>query len=409
MSEQDPIRSSPSGDSPRPRVAAPSSSPTCRSAGRGLDACVPEGGDWLQLFRNAVEQTADIVLITDVGGRIVHVNPAFERITGWARHQAIGSSPNILKSGLHDPAFYAAMWETLLRGEIYRATIANRRKNGDLFYIEQTISPITDAGGRITHFVSVGKDATQARINEHNESKLALARAVQQRFYPAAPPCIEGFDIAGATYPAESLGGDYFDYVSMPEGRLGLVIGDVSGHGLDAALLMSETRAYLRSFASVYSDTGQVLTSVNRVLSADIDDNRFVTLMLVRLDLATRTAVYSSAGHETCCVFRRPGSRKIEMTSAGTPLGMFPGTVYDNSAAIRLAQGDVLLLTTDGLPDAEDRDGVSFGRDRVRRVVMERRGQTAREIVDALIAAQRRFSAGRRPSDDITLIVCRVL
>lgn len=410
MSRRDGRRRGARGSRPRRNTACPGSWAAPEAAWADGSACRTSADiDWLSLFQSVVDQTTDVVLITDARGHIVHVNPAFELMTGWDRQEVLGAAPSLLRSGLHERSFFADMWNKILRGESFRATIANRRKNGELFYIEQTIGPVRDAEGRITHFVSVGKDASQSRIIQQNQSRMLLARAVQQRFYPKAAPAVNGLDIAGATYPADSLGGDYFDYVTMPGGRLGLVIGDVSGHGLDAALLMSETRAYLRSFASVDADVAGVLTSVNRVLNGDIDESRFVTLMLVRLNPTTRTAVYASAGHETCYLFPREGLRAIELASTGIPLGMFPAARYDSGAKIALATGDVLVLLTDGLRESEDLEGECFGHGRLERAVLGLRERTAREIVEGLIAAQREFSHGTTPADDVTVVVCRAV
>ncbi|MDH3285461.1 MAG: PAS domain S-box protein, partial [Acidobacteriota bacterium] len=264
--------------------------------------------DRINRLSSAVEQAADVILITDAGGVIEYVNPAFESITGYSAGEALGESPSILNSGRHDAEFFSRMWRQILDGKVFEGVIANRRKDGEIFYTQQTISPIKAASGRISHFVSVGRDITSMREAEEQKSKMRFARAVQQRFYPSGSPSVKGFDISGAAYPADATGGDYFDYIPMPDGRSGVAVGDVSGHGFDSALLMSETRAYVRSLASADPDVGRVLTAANRVTSADIEDNRFITLMLVRFDPASRTLIYASAGHETGYILDRKGA-----------------------------------------------------------------------------------------------------
>jgi CheY-like chemotaxis protein len=137
--------------------------------------------------------------------------------------------------------------------------------------------------------------------------KLRLAREVQQRLFPAAPARVPGYDIYGASYPAETTGGDYFDYIPIREGCLGIVVGDVCGHGFGPAMLMAATRAYLRALALTRCGVAEVLGLVNRALAADVAEGHFVTLLLARLDPAARSLTYSSAGHQRGYVLAASG------------------------------------------------------------------------------------------------------
>ena len=213
----------------------------------------------IRTLTNAVEQTADSILITNTAGMVEYVNPAFESTTGYARDEVLGRTPAILKSGVHDAAFYEELWTTITAGHPFRATIANRKKNGEVYYAEQTITPMRDSGGTITHYVSVVKDVTETRKLQEQEYQMKLARSVQQRFYKMASPQIRGFDIAGASFPADATGGDYFDFVPLPRGRIGISVGDVCGHGISSALLMVELRASLRAIAWKSPNLGKYL------------------------------------------------------------------------------------------------------------------------------------------------------
>jgi PAS domain S-box-containing protein len=205
---------------------------------------------------NVVEQTADSVFMTDRTGAIVYVNPAFEQVTGYSRDEALGCTPRLLKSGEHDRHFYKELWDTVLGGRVYRGTLLNRKKNGQIFHSEQTISPIAGADGQSEYLVSVAKDITERLRSERQEAELEAAHAIQQRLYPRESPQIPGFDIAGAVRPAESLCGDYFDFFPMPSGCLGITIADVMGHGVGPSILMAQARAYLRSLALTSADVG---------------------------------------------------------------------------------------------------------------------------------------------------------
>jgi len=165
-----------------------------------------------RLLSAVAEQTADAVFITDRQGVIEYVNPAVERMTGFPPGELIGRTPKVLRSGLHTEADYAGIWATLLKGDVFRGTLINRKKtDGEIYYSEQTITPIRDSGGRVSRFVSVAKDLTEVRAAIDRDSNLRLARSVQQRMYPAAPPAACGFDVAGTAIPAAETGGDAGD------------------------------------------------------------------------------------------------------------------------------------------------------------------------------------------------------
>ncbi len=360
----------------------------------------------IMLLSRAVEQTADSVLITNREGTIEYVNPAFEATTGYTREEAIGKTPRILKSGQHDPGFYKMLWDTVLKGETFLGTLANRKKTGEIYWAEQTITPIKDQAGNIPHFVSVLKDVTQLRKMQEREVQLRLAREVQQRFYATAISA-SGFDIAGAAYPAEETGGDYFDFFRMPDGCVCVCVGDVSGHGFDAALVMALTRAYVRSFAEVESDVGKILTRVNRMLVADLDDLRFVTLLLVRLDPCNGSLAYASAGHVPGFQLNVSGEIDAEMGSTGPPLGVL-GNVEFVDTILPLKPRQLLLLLTDGVTETAASDGEEFGPGRVLDYVQAHRKDPACQIADGICRAAQCFARGEHQFDDRTSVVVKV-
>lgn len=360
-----------------------------------------------QLSR-AVERTTDSVFITDPKGVIQYVNPAFEATTGYPGEEAIGRRPSLLKSGYAEPGYYDGLWRTILAGEVHSGTVVNRRKNGELFHAEQTITPVVDDTGRITHFVSVIRDVTALKKAQEREVEMRLARAVQQKLYPAQAPAVAGFDLAAAVFPAADTCGDYFDFLPAADGRIGIAVGDVSGHGFGAALLMAETRAYLRSLSQATADLGGILRQLNLLLGQDTDDERFVTLMLALLDPARRTMVYSNAGHVHGYVLDRSGATRRVLDSTGPPLGLLREPVFASSPEIPLAPGDLLLLLTDGLAEAQDPSGAFFETERILRVVAEARHDRSAEIVRRLRAAVEEFSRESPQRDDITVVVGKV-
>ena len=356
----------------------------------------------------AVEQTADAVVITDSKGVIEFVNPAFEQTTGYTRREALGATPAILKSGEHDPAFYRHLWDEITAGRPYTGVIVNRKKGGELYWSQQSITPMTDEAGRITHYVSVLKDITNLRRLQEKEVETRLAREVQQRLYPKAVT-VDGFDIAGVTLPADDLGGDYFDYLPLSDGTLLLAVGDVAAHGLASALIMVQTRSCLRAQARPSMDLAGVLASLNDALADDLDGRRFVTLLLVHLDPARRTMTYASAGHLAGHLLSPQGEVVQVLPSTGLPLGLFRGLGYTCSAPIALGDGQRLVLVTDGVTEAQDGDGAELGMSGALACAAAHCGGTARSTVDAIVAEAQRFREGAPSQDDVTCVVIRAL
>jgi serine phosphatase RsbU (regulator of sigma subunit) len=238
--------------------------------------------------------------------------------------------------------------------------------------------------------------------------EMRIAREIQQKLFPVAPLPLPGFDIAGASHPAEATGGDYFDYVPMRDGCLGIVIGDVSGHGYGPALLMAQTRAYLRAFLLTHTDVREVIALVNRALADDAPEGRFTTLLFAKLDPIARSVCYHSAGHTTAYVMDVSGVVKSRLTSTGMPLGVSPDGEFEASPPIGLNRGDALVFLTDGIVEAQGASATQFGAERALEVVRTHRIRTAREIVAELFLAVQSFCGARAHFDDMTAVVVKV-
>jgi PAS domain S-box-containing protein len=357
---------------------------------------------------NAVEQTADAIMITAPDGTIQYVNPAFEATTGYSRAEAIGQSPRLLRSGKQPREYYDVMWRTILRGQVFRGSPINRRKNGELYQAEQTITPIKDSEGRIEYFVAVIKDVTDRVRVEQQEIEMRYASDVQRRLYPAGPPEFDGLDVAAATFPALATCGDYYDFLALPNGSLGVVIGDVSGHGLGPALIMVETRACLQFLSQEYADPGEVLTRINATLYHDLEEGRYVALILARLDLQHRRLVYANAGHTAAYHLDRLGNVKAVMESGGPPAGMMRDVVYTVTENPPLDDGDIVVFLTDGVTESEDPSGNPFGSDAAIGVIRDHLEASSDDLVRHLRDAARAFAGGAPQQDDITLVVCRM-
>jgi len=368
-----------------------------------------EGREAIQSFvllSRVVEQTGDSVVLTDTQGVIQYVNPAFEATTGYSRDEALGKTPRILKSGLHDAEFYRQMWAQFTQGLPFKGMVINRKKTGELYWAQQTITSMRDESGDLTHFVSVSQDITELRKKQEQQFQLQLARDVQQRFYTAAP-VVPDFDIGASAHPADETGGDSFDFIPMADGSLLIAVADAKGHGFGSALVMALTRAYVRCFAAMQLELDDIMARVNQMLQKDLEHGHFVTLLLARLNSDHRTLAYASAGHVPGFIFLNTGKVKCTLDSTGPPLGLFSGSKFVLQPAIRLDPGEIALFLTDGATESTTPDGHQFGAQRVLDYVQTHSHDSAANIANGIYHAARMFVQGDPQDDDITSVVIK--
>jgi sigma-B regulation protein RsbU (phosphoserine phosphatase) len=346
--------------------------------------------------------------MTNRHGVIDYVNPAFEATTGYKSEEVLGKTPSILKSGHHDQEFYRELWHEISDGRPFQCTVRNKKRTGELYWAQQTITPIRESGDEITHYVSVLKDITDLLESKEKEAKLQLVRVVQQKFYIASAT-IPGFDIAGVAFPADETGGDYFDFISLPDGCLGIVIGDVSGHGIGTALVMTETRALVRAIASTCSDVAQILNRVNRLLLPDLDSGQFVTLFIGRFDARMRDLTYASAGHNPGYVLEASGGIIQTLGGTGIPLGLYSDASYSANRYKLAGDGQMVFLSTDGVTEAADPNDTQFGIERVVQHIAYQGHHSAQQIINSLYEKIRIHTNHMPQQDDITAVMLKSL
>lgn len=246
----------------------------------------------------------------------------------------------------------------------------------------------------------------ERRLHELEED-IKAARCIQEALLPKESPHLEGYDIAGLSIPAREIGGDYYDFIEMDNNRLGLAIADVSGKGTPAALLMAGLHACLRGQAALGMEPGETLEKVNVMLSKSIEIGRFVTAVYGHLDLTRRSLLYVNAGHNYPIVIGDDGSI-VQFEFSDMLLGVFPKTSYEERK-IDLTGGDSLLLYTDGITEAENEKGDFYGFDRLKRLFAANRRSSAAELSQLLLNSVRSFQGKVHQSDDITLVIVKVL
>jgi sigma-B regulation protein RsbU (phosphoserine phosphatase) len=235
------------------------------------------------------------------------------------------------------------------------------------------------------------------------EDQLNVAREVQSGLLPGAPPILAGYDIAAVALPTWAIGGDYYDYVPLREGRLGLVIADVSGKGIPAALIMATFRAALRTELRRHADLVAVAEQLNAVVLESGDTSRFVTAVCGVLDSASGRITYVNCGHNPPILLRAAG-RTESLRGGGPALGLFH-TVAFEAGTVDLAPGDRLVLYTDGVVEPTDQGDREFGTDRLAAAVREAAGRPAAEALRCVIGATRAFAGRDDYDDDFTLVV----
>jgi phosphoserine phosphatase RsbU/P len=357
----------------------------------------------------------------DAQGRFIFCNRAFCTALKRTADQIIGKTDmDFYPQELAQKYIYDDR-RVLQAGVIVEAVEEHQDPDGERKYIQVVKAPVVDDCGDVIGVQCLYWDITTGKQAEAELARTAaefrVARRIQQKLFPTRAPEVGGMEIGaarfgidagGASYPAEAIGGDYYDFIPLLDGSLGTAIGDVSGHGVGPALLMAEARALLRAFAQTQADVSEILRLVNRVLVADIDDDRFITLLLAKLDPRRRTMVYASAGHQTGYLIGADGSIKQSLTSTGFPLGIVDDADFPPSNEIPLDAGDIVTLVTDGIVEARAPDGTVFGVQRPLDLVRVYRKSTARQIVENLYHAVRAFSQDLPQYDDITATIIKV-
>lgn len=373
-------------------------------------------------YRSLWETSPDAVLLCDEAGLVGFANPAAEVVFGYRIAELTGLPLAALEpptgGGLRRALAESGATESQTPlGAGARPLVEGpaRRKDGKDILLEIASSRLELPDRR--WYVLFARDITEKRRNElqlrARDEQMRAAREIQQRLFPRHAPSIPGFDIAGVSVPADATGGDYYDFLPMADGLLGLVVADVSGHGLGPSLLMVEARALLRVVARNRMDPGEILSRTNRVLSEDVEGQSYVTLILVRLAPATGELVYANAGHPPALVFGADGELKAQLKRTGGPLGFVSGPAPTSAPGLKLLPGEMLLLYTDGLKEARrggpEGDEEEFGVNRIIEVARQHRGRSAVEITRELCNAAMAYASPDPVEDDLTLLVVKAL
>jgi serine phosphatase RsbU (regulator of sigma subunit) len=331
-----------------------------------------------------------------------------EGIAGWA---ATHGATVVVGDVRTDPRYVDARPTT-------RSEMAVPLKKGDkvlgVFNLEsdrQSAYTVADAA-LVESFASQASIALDnARLHAEATEKrqlkgeLLVARRIQQAFLPKRDPSVRGFDISGKTAPSREVGGDYFDFIWIGEDQLALVIADVAGKGVPAALLLSGFRASLITEARESTSPAEILNNVNYLFYRSSEPSDFVTVFLAILDIRDRRLLYTNAGHNYPMIYRENGSSEA-LVEGGTVLGLLKDAAYEERSAY-LGSGDLLVLYTDGITEAMDAKGNQFGEERLNELLPTLRRYDARTICEETFARVKAFTRGAAQSDDMAMIVAK--
>jgi serine phosphatase RsbU (regulator of sigma subunit) len=286
--------------------------------------------------------------------------------------------------------------------EVIGVIYVDSRRHAGLFH-EGNLRLLTQLANVAAVKIENARLFEQAVAAERMEQDLQRAAEIQTRLLPAAGPPMPGYRVCGRSTPCRSVGGDYYDYLALPEGRYGLALGDVAGKGLPAALLMCSLQAALRALADLALPPAEIAARLNRILCRQIPANRFVTFFLGVLDPRTHRLEYVNAGHNPPCLLRCAGPEE-RLAATGPPLGLFEAV----SIAVRsvgMRPGDLLLCFSDGVTEEPGAGGREFGEERLFALGREGLGEEVEALADRITAALEGHMGGVHPQDDTTLVL----
>lgn len=360
-----------------------------------------------------LDSVADGICGLDSSGKIAFLNPAAERMLELTTEDLKGKChshvvlPRKFDGYLHreiEPYPVKAVLNGETAMNVPNATF--RCREGRLLPVEYTVAPIRYAGETLGAVVAF-RDSTARLKQIEIEQEIQTALRVQMSLYPKKMPEIPGFDFAAICIPCSKASGDYFDFIPWGENRLGVAVGDVSGHGLAPALEMVATRALLRATMQNEAEPAACLERLNQILVEDLPDEMFVTLFLLSLNTVEKTLSYAAAGHDALFLAANGDLRRLKST--GTVLGLNPVARFSAGDVVSMQAGDVLLIATDGLAESMSPARELFGINRIVQTLRQHQFESTQQIVMALQRECERFRQHEASRDDITAVAIKAL
>ena len=364
-------------------------------------------------YRTLVEQTPAITYVQEPlessnPKAVTYISPQYETILGYHQESQM-IDEELWLSRVHPEDRERVLAEearTDRTGEHFRVEYRVIGGDGRVVWVRDEATLVRDEEGQPLYWLGIQYDVTEqkreAQERERIEQELRIARLIQQTLLPKTLPKLSGYDIAAYYQPAREVGGDFYDLFELEDGRLGLVVGDVTDKGIPAALVMATTRTMLRVSAQRLFPPAEVLKRANDALVADIPSNMFITCLYAILDTESGRLVYANAGHDLPYL-RHNGSDVEELRARGMPLGLMPGMEYEEKETT-LERGESVLFYSDGLVEAHDPHHEMFGFPRLQGLVGTHHPDGP-SLIDFLLSELTNFTGeGWEQEDDITLV-----
>ena len=258
----------------------------------------------------------------------------------------------------------------------------------------------------------INRMAVDLRDRMRMQKSLSLAMEVQRNLLPSGPPQVEGLDVAGHSTYCDETGGDYYDFLDVSSGNeqsAVIVIGDVMGHGVAAALLMATARGILRSRSAVPGSLAEFLSHLNEMLVVDTQGERFMTMLLINLSAQHDEMRWASAGHGAPIIYDPSSDSFPELEGGGLPLGLMAGEKYQEYIQTNVKSGCIILAATDGLEETMNEARELYGEERIKRLLRENAGKSAKAISQSIRHSLAKYRGANSQDDDLTFIVTKVL
>jgi sigma-B regulation protein RsbU (phosphoserine phosphatase) len=356
-------------------------------------------------YRRIVTTAGEGFILMDEDMIITDVNEAFCRLMGFAKGDLLGKTPFDFGAG--------EFRHFLSTNQAKTPSKEYRKFEGILKAHNDRRIPILIHGSKLRDDsgISIGNMAFITDLTEQKKA-LALAAEVQKSLLPQYGVHIPGLDVAGKNVSCDEIGGDYFDFLEQkdyPNAPLSIVVGDIAGHGVDAALLMTTARAFLRMRASQSGNISEIINEMNRHLTLDVlDTGRFMTLFYLAIDPHKKRLQWVRAGHDPALVYDPRHNRFEELSGTGMALGVNENFRYEENIKGGVADGQIIALGTDGIWEARNPEGSMFGKQRFREVIRRNAKENAGNILNAVYEELDHHTRGLKSDDDITLVVAKV-
>jgi sigma-B regulation protein RsbU (phosphoserine phosphatase) len=356
-------------------------------------------------YRRIVETAAEGFLLMDQDLKIVDVNDAYCKLLGYRREELIGKTPYDLAT-YEFRQYLQSNKERILAKEYRKFEGSCSAKDGHDVPILVHGNTLRDDRNNV-----IGNMAFITDMTEHKKA-LMLASEVQKSLLPQDKPQIPGLDISGRNISCDEIGGDYFDFLGCrdsKQGSFGVVVGDISGHGVDSALLMTTARAFLRMRASQPGTISEIITAMNRHLYRDVfNTGRFMTLFYLTIDRKNRCLYWVRAGHDPALIYDPAQDDFEELKGSGVALGVNDKSNYKENRKTGLSEGHIISVGTDGIWEATNGAGEMFGKERLRDIIRKNAAADAGTILNAVYDELHQFTIGQKIQDDITLVIIKV-